>query len=169
MSTGRAMGSHQSARAKSTTWLTPRNILDALGTFDLDPCAAPSPRPWPTAERHIELPEDGLTAEWVGSVWLNPPYGQETWRWLDRLADHGDGVALVFARTETQGFFAQVWEKATACLFLRGRLFFCREDGVPASANAGAPSVLVAYGQDAASRLLRSGIDGQFVWLGVRS
>jgi len=49
------------------TWLTPPAILHALGDFDLDPCAAPSPRPWPTAARHIELPEDGLTANWGGA------------------------------------------------------------------------------------------------------
>lgn len=32
-------------------WLTPRNIVDALGPFDLDPCA-PIVRPWPTAVQH---------------------------------------------------------------------------------------------------------------------
>lgn len=37
----RAMGSHQSARAKTTTWLTPPELIQALGPFDLDPCASP--------------------------------------------------------------------------------------------------------------------------------
>jgi hypothetical protein len=48
----RSMGSHQSASAITTTWLTPPSILAALGPFDLDPCAAPEPRPWPTAAVH---------------------------------------------------------------------------------------------------------------------
>nr|WP_156366684.1 DNA N-6-adenine-methyltransferase [Microbacterium sp. No. 7] len=134
------MGSHQSARAKSVTWLTPRHIIDALGPFDLDPCAAPSPRPWDTAKRHIELPEDGLTAEWSGSVWLNPPYSFAAWKWLGKLANHGDGIALIFARTETRGFVETVWRRATAVLFLHGRLHFHYPDGRRAAANAGAPS-----------------------------
>ena len=138
-----AMGSHQSHRAGTTTWLTPPHILDALGSFDLDPCAAPE---WPTAKRHIILPDDGLAADWSGRVWLNPPYGSEAWEWLAKLADHGDGIALVFARTETEGFVREVWGKADAVLFLHGRLYFHDAAGVRARANAGAPSCLVAYG-----------------------
>jgi hypothetical protein len=158
-----AMGSHQSTRAMTTTWLTPPFIVEALGPFDMDPCAAPSPRPWPTAARHVELPEDGLAVEWAGRVWLNPPYSNEAWRWLAKLAEHGDGIALVFARTETSGFVREVWGKATALLFLHGRLFFHRPDGEKAAANSGAPSVLVAYGAGAAARLQASGLDGTYV------
>ena len=109
---------HHPAAGRSTVWLTPPHIIDALGTFDLDPCAAPNPRPWDTAAAHYALPADGFTLPWFGRVWLNPPYGAETWRWLGRLAEHGTGTALVFARTETSGFAEQVWAKATAVLFL---------------------------------------------------
>ena len=159
-SKARAMGSHHSHRAGTTTWLTPPHIIEALGPFDLDPCAAPG---WTTAARHISLPEDGLTAEWTGSVWLNPPYGAEVWTWLSRLASHGDGVALIFARTETAGFVREVWGKASAVLFLHGRLHFHYPDGERASANAGAPSCLVAYGEDAVNRLRDSSLDGTLV------
>ena len=155
-----AMGSHQSHRALSTTWLTPLYITQALGTFDLDPCGFPG---WPTADRLITLPDDGLTAEWGGRVWLNPPYGQAVWSWLDKLAAHGRGTALVFARTETAGFTKQVWGKASAILFLGGRLHFHRPDGTRAAANAGAPSALVAYGRDDAVALSLSGLPGAFV------
>lgn len=151
-----AMGSHQSARAETTTWLTPQSLIETLGPFDLDPCAAPSPRPWPTAARHIELPEDGLAADWDGHVWLNPPYA--AWEWLDKLADHGDGIALVFARTETAGFVRTVWERADAVLFIHGRLHFHYPDGTRANANSGAPSALIGYGQKAVETLERSGL-----------
>lgn len=162
------MGSHQSADAGTTTWLTPPEIIGALGPFDLDPCAAPSPRPWPTAKQHIELPVDGLRAPWEGRVWCNPPYGAETWAWLDRLAEHPEGgIALVFARTETAGFVRSVWQKASAILFLHGRLHFHYADGARAAANSGAPSCLVAYGDWAADRLAASDLDGSFVPLGV--
>ena len=147
------MGSHHSARAKTTTWLTPPHVIDALGgpdSFDLDPCGYPG---WPTARRQITLPDDGLAAPWHGRVWLNPPYGMEAWRWLDRLADHGTGTALVFARTETVGFVRAVWGRASAVLFIHGRLHFHRPDGTRAPANSGAPSALIAYGADDTERL----------------
>lgn len=158
------MGSHESANAQTTTWLTPPHILEALGDFDLDPCAHPK---WLTARRLICLPEDGLEALWPkdNRVWLNPPYGRETEVWLHKLADHGRGTALIFARTETKAFIREVWGRATAVLFLHGRLFFHRADGTKATANAGAPSVLVAYGEEDAQILRRSGLDG--TWLRI--
>jgi len=163
ISIGRAMGSHQSARMGSDIWLTPRHILDALGPFDLDPCAAPNPTLWPTAKNHITLPDDGLAHQWYGRVWCNPPYGLQAWTWLHRLADHGCGTALVFARTETRGFVEAVWERADAVLFLHGRLHFHYPDGTRAQANAGAPSCLVAYGHGDSDRLLTCGLPGT-VW-----
>lgn len=156
------MGSHHSARAETTTWLTPPHITSALGEFDLDPCAAPN---WATAKRHIILPEDGLTADWSGRVWLNPPYGMAAWAWLDKLAAHGQGTALIFARTETTGFIKHVWKRATAVMFLHGRLHFHKPDGRRAEMNAGAPSCLVAYGDSDSRALQASTLDGTFIRL----
>jgi len=164
------IGSHASpVRGATDVWLTPPHIIDALGPFDLDPCAAPEPRPWPTAARHITLPDDGLLHDWEGFVWCNPPYGPETWRWLRRLAAHpGGGIALIFARTETEGFVREVWGKADAILFLEGRLWFHHPDGSRASGNSGGPSCLVGYGMRAAVRLAGNALRGAYVngWRG---
>lgn len=159
------MGGHERTREGATNvWLTPPEILDALGPFDLDPCAS-LVRPWPTATRHLTVEDDGLRTSWGDAfVWLNPPYGPHTWKWLARLADHpAGGIALIFARTETRGFEQEVWKKATALRFLYGRLHFYRPNGTKGATNAGAPSVLVAYGEAAADRLARCGLDGAFV------
>jgi len=153
-----AMTSHQPRKAKSTTWLTPPKILEALGVFDLDPCAAPSPRPWDTAAKHIELPECGLSASWSGRVWLNPPFGDEASAWLDKLAAHGNGIALVPARTETQMFFRSVWGRADAVCFVRTRPHFHYPDGARAPFNSGAPICLIAYGAGNVEALERSGL-----------
>lgn len=126
-------------------WLTPPELLAKLGDFDLDPCAPVSP-PWRTAARQFSVHDDGLKQPWKGRVWLNPPYGREADRWLQRLVEHGNGLALIFARTETEMFFERVWAHAHAVLFLRGRLTFHHVDGRKAAANGGAPSVLIAYG-----------------------
>lgn len=159
-----SMGGHQSARMKNDEWLTPPAILAALGPFDLDPCA-PIERPWPMAARHLTAEDDGLAQPWAGRVWCNPPYGLEAATWLRRLHEHGDGIALIFARTETDMFFRWVWERADAVLFLRGRLHFHYVDGTRAKANSGAPSCLVAYGAANAAALAASGIDGQLIHL----
>lgn len=160
--TPRGIGGHQSTVMASDTWLTPPNILEALGPFDLDPCAAPVPRPWPTATQHFVREDDGLTRPWPidSRVWLNPPYSRETSKWLARLADHGRGTALIFARTETSMFVEHVWKRASALLFLEGRLHFFHPDGTRAKGNSGAPSVLVAYGDYDAERLASSGLPG---------
>ena len=152
----------RSAEAKDE-WLTPPEIVRALGTFDLDPCS-PVNRPWPTALRHLTVEDDGLMHEWQGRVWLNPPYGDETGVWLRRLADHGNGVALVFARTETVWFFDAVWRRAAAVFFFRGRVAFYHVTGEQGDA-AGAPSCLVAYGADNVHALRDSGIEGMTVEL----
>lgn len=161
----RAMGGHQSATMGTDQWLTPPTIIQALGPFDLDPCAAPEPRPWSTAKRHITWPEDGLHEPWEGRVWLNPPYGKWAARWLKKLTEHGSGTALIFARTETRMFFELVWGQADALLFLRGRLHFHHPNGEVATDNAGAPSVLVAYGREDVERLAGCDLDGFYIAL----
>ena len=145
----------------SDTWLTPRYVIEALGPFDLDPCAATT-RPWPTAAVHYTKAIDGLSQPWEGRVWLNPPYGRHVGDWLERLAGHGQGTALVFARTETRPWMQHVWQRASSVLFLYGRLKFCREDGV-AFKGAGAPSALVSYGAADAERLRDCGLSGMWV------
>lgn len=149
---------------RQTRWLTPKPLVEALGHFDLDPCGAPGHELADTTYL-LENGQDGLALNWYGRVWLNPPYGKEAEPFITKLADHGNGIALLFARTETKVFFEQVWERADALLFLRGRLSFLNADGVKASANAGAPSVLVAYGPGAADVLAATTIPGHFVRL----
>ena len=148
-------------------WLTPPEIIRVLGPFDLDPCA-PVNRPWPTASNHLTIEDNGLLVPRKGFVWCNPPYGAEASAWLGRMAEHGNGIALIFARTETATFFDHIWTKATALLFLRGRLSFYHVDGTMGAA-AGAPSVLVAYGLRAQVRLRSSGLTGAIVELSPRT
>lgn len=157
------MGSHQSQKSIKQEWLTPKFITDELGVFDLDPCS-PVDRPWDTALRHYTIEDDGLDQPWIGYVWCNPPYDDAD-KWLEKLSDHGDGIALIFARTETEMFVRQVWEKADAVLFIYSRLFFHHVDGTRAKSNSGAPSVLVSYGEYATNRLKECNIKGKFIQL----
>lgn len=129
-------------------WLTPPEFISILGPFDLDPCAAPSPRPWPTSRRHIELPENGLQCEWFGRVWLNPPFESEIRPlFMEKMAEHQNGIMLIPAAVETAAFEKFVWKRASSILFLNKRPNFHFPDGRKSTKNSGAPMCLVGYGQ----------------------
>ena len=151
------MSSHQSAHMKNDEWLTPPEILRACGAFDLDPCA-PIVRPWPTASQHYTMLDDGLSKPWSGRIWCNPPFGREAVKWLRRMAGHGNGIALIPARTETAMFYECVWGVADAVLFIQGRPHFHYVNGRRAPFNSGAPIALVAYGSANADILKSSGL-----------
>ncbi len=159
---GTSISGVHSGRAITHDWITPKLIIDALGDFDLDPCQSAT-QPWPCAKTGIVLPQDGLRSEWFGRVWLNPPYSVHASEWMAKLARHGKGTALIFARTETEMFFSHVWGVASAILFLDGRLHFHYPDGKRADANAGGPSCLIAYGESDAEWLASSGLTGALV------
>lgn len=140
-------------------WLTPPDIIHALGPFDLDPCA-PIVRPWEMAAKHYTVEDDGLSQPWEGRVWLNPPYGRETFKWMERLAEYKNGIALIFARTETQGFHAQIWDRAHSVFFFRGRLSFHFVDGRKGN-TANAPSCLVSYDEMNTQRIAEAFTSGK--------
>jgi hypothetical protein len=153
------LGSHQATVGRSQVHLTPRWLIDAFGPFDLDPCAA-DPRPWDCARVNIAEMQDGLKLPWFGCVWLNPPFDRyAVGAWIARLAEHGDGIALLHARTEAR-WFRPIWERASGVLFLDRRIKFCRPDGTEHPANSGAPPVLIAFGQSNADKLASGGVDG---------
>jgi len=149
-----SLSSHQKGGGHGE-WLTPPEIIKALGEFDLDPCA-PAVRPWDMARRHFWA--EGLDMPWEGRIWMNPPFGREAVKWLRKLADHGDGVALIPARTETAMFYECVWPRADAVCFIKGRPHFHYVNGDRAASNSGAPICLVAYGAANVEALKRAGL-----------
>jgi hypothetical protein len=133
-------------KATTDTWLTPPELVQSLGEFHLDPCAPPD-APFYHAPIYYTEAIDGLKMPWFGRVFCNPPYGRKASAFLERCADHGNAIAIIFARTETVMFREMVWRRADAVMFIHGRISFYDINGV-ASDRANAPSVLVAYGQN---------------------
>ena len=128
---------------RSVEWMTPPQIIKSLGDFDLDPCASEECQ-WKTADRQYTIDDDGLTQKWEGRVWLNPPYGKKTEKWLKKMKEHNNGIVLIFARTETKMYFDHVWENANGIRFLKRRIKFLKPNGTIIG-SSGAPSVLISY------------------------
>jgi len=160
---------HESTYNESKEWYTPREIFKALAIeFDLDPCSPGADiARWIPAKHHYTVEDDGFFKEWLGNIWLNPPYGKDTPCWLDKLSrHHGGGIALVFARTDTRWFHDYV-PAADAICFIKGRIQFIPAeqasyyaDGLisPTGGGCGAASILIAYGKENAQALYKSGL-----------
>ncbi|MDR1611287.1 MAG: phage N-6-adenine-methyltransferase [Planctomycetota bacterium] len=140
------MYTHQkNSPSSNVEWLMPPALIAALGEFDLDPCT-PAVMPWRTPKYRYTLDDDGLSCPWFGRIWLNPPFGPHAAKWLDKLRRHGNGVALIPARTETRMFFSSVWGHADGLCFIKGRVRFHYPDGRRSASCINAPVCLVAYG-----------------------
>lgn len=158
--------SHESSRNESVEWYTPKYIFDALGlTFDLDPCSPGAGKSHVPAKKHYTIDDDGLASPWFSEdgamVFMNPPYGPHTAVWMERLAKHaadgGQGIALVFARTDVR-WFQEHCANADAVCFVASRIKFHKGDKDVTHGTPGAGSMLVAYGPDAARAVARSGL-----------
>lgn len=146
----------QNHEGKTNTWLTPLWLIKELGEFDLDPCGFENHK---TANELFLLPDkDGLKLQWFGRVWLNPPYGKHQQAWLDKMVEHGNGIALIFARLETKwiqkyltnGFFQ-----------IEGRIPFLNEKFKEKS-NAGTGSILIPFGRKNLGSILSSNLKGKY-------
>lgn len=154
-------------KEKSTNdWITPYEIVRALRKdigFDLDPCASHN-QTQHHAQNNYYIEDDGLSREWTGRVFCNPPYGKIAEKFIRKLAAHGNGIALIFSRPDTKVWHESIFPKAHAILFTEGRIAFHRE-GKEATQCGGSGSAFVAYGENNAIALMKSGIKGYFVRL----
>ena len=151
-----------SARTEATRddWLTPLALVHALGSFDFDP-RANCVDPTRCAARGFTYADNGLSRPWGGRVWLNPPYGAEARLWLARLAEHGDGIALIPPRLGAKWFHEVVLDTFDSMLFHKGRIAFLDPStGLPVKGN-NADSVFVAYGERNTAALAASGLPGK--------
>jgi len=165
---------HESTYNESKEWYTPKEIFTAMGLhFDLDPCSpGKNIVSWIPADIHYTIQNDGLTLPWIGNVFMNPPYGSDTPKWFKRLAEHGQGIGLVFARTDTKWFHTYA-PMANAICFINGRVQFIPggkdknntlfADSYTAGiyqpkGGCGSASMLVAFGQKNVQTLLNSNL-----------
>lgn len=152
------MAEHEPCIGESDEWYTPREFFAAFGvTFDLDPCS-PGADHWVPARTVYTMTDDGLKQPWSGFVFMNPPFGGRNGQvpWLRKFFDHGDGIALVAARTSAAWFHDHA-PRAKVWLFPRGKTKFIRPDGTVGK-SPGTGVVLFAAGDRACDVLARCGL-----------
>jgi len=136
--------------SETPEWLTPSDFLSLvyamLGHLDLDPCSSSRTDPNVCASAHYTAEDDGLSQEWHGQVFMNPPYGRELADWITKLvaeyrAGHvTEAIALVPSRTDTAWF--RELRDFPRC-FINGRMRF---SGYETAAPF--PSMAVYLGDD---------------------
>jgi len=95
---------------------TPQWIFEMLGlTFDLDPAAPPGGVPWIPVKKYYTQAEDGLSQEWHGLVWCNPPYSNVE-PWVQKMKRHRSGIMLL---PHVKAYWRRdVWEDADGIMEL---------------------------------------------------
>jgi phage N-6-adenine-methyltransferase len=136
----------------SDCWYTPlyivELILKVLGVIDLDPCADDGKHI--PATYHYTAADDGLTKEWHGRVFMNPPYSHPG-KWMTKLKTEfefgrvTEAIALVPAATDTS-WLAPVLKVQPVC-FWKGRIKFLDVNYQPKQ-SARQSHVLVYWGDN---------------------
>lgn len=119
-------------------WYTPADYIEAarsvLGAIDLDPASTPTANAVVQARRFYTLEDDGLAHDWVGTVWMNPPYANAlVSRFAQKLVESVQSgtvpaaVAIVNNCTETR-WFDELFTLADALCFPRGRVPFWKPE-----------------------------------------
>ena len=127
-----------------TDWETPQELFRQLNDefhFTLDVCAFTHNAKC----KNFFSPEiDGLSQEWNGVCWMNPPYGREIGKWVKKAYESSlNGatvVCLVPCRTDTKWWHDYCMKGEIR--FIKGRVKF-----VGAKENAPFPNAIVIFRQ----------------------
>lgn len=138
------MSLHEQCVGATDEWYTPPHVFDAMGCrFSMD---VASPWPWPEwiPADHF-LTSDGLETEWLGFVWMNPPFGTRNGivPWLEKFFAHGNGIALTPDRTSAP-WWQQFAPYADLILFVAPKLKFIGADGKPGTSPAQGTCLMAA-------------------------
>lgn len=115
--------------SKTNEWATPQKLFDYLDDifhFTLDPCSTDENA---KCSKHYTLEDDGLSKSWDNEVvFMNPPYGGHTAKWLKKAVDQRGGgtttVCLIVSSSDRSYWHEIIDKKADEIWFLRGRVKF---------------------------------------------
>lgn len=112
--------------SKTDLWSTPQELFNKLNqkyNFELDVCATHDNA---KCDKYFTKSDDGLQQKWIGTCWMNPPYGREIIKWMEKAyisaLDGAIVVCLVPSRTDTRWWHEFAMQGNIE--FIRGRLKF---------------------------------------------
>jgi phage N-6-adenine-methyltransferase len=109
-------------------WYTPKKYIDmareVLGRIDIDPASNEFANKVVQATTYYTKEDDGLTKEWQGKMWLNPPYSSIIAKFIDKTCNSDvEAIVLTNNSTDTK-WFAQAANNCDAICFTYGRINF---------------------------------------------
>ena len=141
-----------------TEWYTPKQYITSawkvMGSIDLDPASSKEAQKIVKATKYYDIEENGLTKEWTGNVWLNPPYSSVK-LFINKLLDSKfkQAIVLVNNATETE-WFARLAEKSSAMVFHTGRIRFATPESEGEGTTPCMQGQVFAYCGPAAEKFL---------------
>ena len=112
----------QDVTQTSDDYYTPKWVFDALDlTFDTDPAQPVGGCDWIPVKKYYTILDDGLKQDWVGRVWLNPPYSKPA-KWVEKFVQHGNGIMLI--NLAKSAWFNALWESAHGITLLPSTMKF---------------------------------------------
>jgi len=132
---------HVSHNSVENEWYTPSKYIEAartvMGSIDLDPASCELAQETVQAGQYFTIDDNGLTKEWRGNVWLNPPYSKESIglfaaKLVEETANLSQAIVLMNNATDTH-WFHQIAKVAMAMCFVRGRIKFNDKTGTPSN------------------------------------
>ena len=146
----------------SSEWYTPAEYIEAaratMGAIDLDPASCAMANRVVRAARFYDREANGLSQQWYGRVWVNPPYSDykgQAAEWAARLLSEyragrvQQGVLLVNLSTVYQAPMQQLAMAGSACL-VGERIRFYDATGEPQRSPTQA-NVLIYVGERSAA------------------
>lgn len=140
-------------------WQTPERFVEAsrevLETIDLDPASSTEANITVQAEKIYTKEDDGLERDWLGRVFMNPPYGKEGPKFVAKLVKDyeagnvSEAILLVSAYSTDTKWFQPLLENYLVC-FVRGRIKMDRPDDSSFTKPNTAPmgTALVYFGKN---------------------
>lgn len=113
---------------KNDELYTPTWIFETLNLqFDLDVCAPEVQLDWVPSKNHYSLKDDGLSKEWFGKVWCNPPFSGPK-LWVEKFIQHGNGVLL--APIGSNGHWVtDLFNSEASCRLMQPTMKFINREG----------------------------------------
>lgn len=136
---------HRALGTGENEWYTPSQYVEmareVLGGIDLDPASCAEANETVKATTFYTKDDDGLTKDWSGRVWLNPPYSRDLMpQFVEKLRESYDAgdveAAILLSHNNTDtAWFHSLAAVATAICFPKRRIKFYRDSEIAAPTN----------------------------------